>query len=120
MDRREWRAIVHGVVKSQTRLKGLSRSSNPAETLWNVYCISEFASKCSKELLILLSSVIGWGCPWVGYIPGHFLVSLQFSKKSYKYQLLKEKHIGTLLVGPVVKTPDFHDRGHGFHPWLSN
>ena len=103
MDRGAWQATVHGVTKRQTRLKRLSGSSDPAEMLWNVYCISEFASKCNKELLILLSSIIGWGCPWVGYILGHFLVSLQFSKKGYKDQSLKEKHIGALLVGPVVK-----------------
>ena len=118
MDRGAWQATDHGVAKSQTWLKHLSSSSNPAEKLWNVYCISELASKCNKQLFILLSSLAGAAPTWATFLDtSGFLYS---SPKSYKDQPLKEKHIGTLLVGPLVKTLDFHYRRHGFHPWLGN
>ena len=32
----------------------------------------------------------------------------------------KKTECGDFPGGPVVKTPQFHCRGHGFDPWLGN
>ena len=32
----------------------------------------------------------------------------------------KRQNVGDFSGGPVVKTPHFHCRGHGFDPWLRN
>ena len=45
---------------------------------------------------------------------GKFLI---FRKKN-TYLMFKKKRSRDFPGGPVVKTPLFHCRGHGFDPWL--
>ena len=64
MDRGAWRATVHGVMKSWTRLKQLSMHAHERD-VW--------VSLVAQGVKHLPASQEMWGCrvsPWVGTIPG--------------------------------------------------
>ena len=51
-------------------------------------------------------------------LPFLMIITIDYTK-IVKIRILKI-HLQEFPGGPVVRTPCFHCRGHGFDPWLGN
>ena len=85
-------AAVHGVAKSQTRLGDWKQQLNTLAASFS---------------FLLLESFL-------------FLIDMSFHLQIPRMYFWKIRTLGDLPSSPVVKTPYFQCRGHGFNPWLGN
>ena len=105
---RGWYAAVYGIAKSQTRLGDgrttslkILRDDLAAQGHHSLVCSSvRWAHAVSDQAV---GAEAGrWGLSWS---------RLSLPQKKYFYSR-------DFPGGPVVKTPRFYCKGHGFHPWL--
>ena len=50
----------------------------------------------------------------------HFQLCETDEQRCQVKAVLKKNRSGDIPDGPVVKTPNFHCRGYGFHSWLGD
>ena len=101
MDRESWRATIHGVTKSQTRLSDWTEL-NLTKNAW--------LPKCQSPALWPLRHVVDLSHPrWVWVWPGfsECFVHFYLSCKSNKYTLLKKKKRKTTLLWEVWRRIEF-------------
>ena len=103
-----WRWTILASYPSQNSSHSVVRTYKwYAHCSWRIYHLSH------KSLVLWLYSLCPSGWCFPGILPQASALTLQSS-------LRIKPRLGNFLGSPVVKTPCFQCRGHGFDPWVGN